>query len=363
MRNAVRTIRLEEDRITKLLDSLDAATETASESQTYKYRRKSVAIHLQQPGDAAANSYLVPTRSISERDLWFLHGGFVHPRTRCSVDLVTSNEGRNEVNGTVVACRYIEANVHEVRVRFDQRLDPSVYCSAAVSTRVLLVEDDQCIAKLAKFHLAQLNTVVECAEDGRMAVELARTNVYDVILMDMDLPVMNGFDATQELRKRGYTAIIVAVTGLTQPNDKERCLAAGCDHYLAKPYSREDLQTLLASIRRDPLFSVHHNDPTMAELINEFVSQLPFRIRQLEEAILAADTARLETLTRELKSEGAGYGFDVITKEAARAEAMVHAGAPIEDIRSGVEALIRLCLQARSSATLTGQARSSGTES
>ncbi|GAF81553.1 unnamed protein product, partial [marine sediment metagenome] len=298
-------------------------------------------------------SHLVRTRNLSRGGMSFLLGGFVHNNTRCTVLLATPHRALDDMCGTVVRCRYIEGNLHEVGVRFDQNIDPAAYCRAAVHARVLLAEDDPAVARLVVFHLEKLNARVDHAENGREAIDKAMQNAYDVILMDMDMPVIDGFGALRELRGGGYTGMIVAATGMTQPGDRERCLSAGCDGYIAKPYQRRELCDLLESLRDEPLFSRFRNDPSMIGIIDAFVVELPAKIRALQEAVVQRDVNRLQHLTRALKGEGSSYGFDVITEAAARIEKALIEGFSLEDVSKDTAELVKLCRQARSSAGIT----------
>ena len=350
---------MEDEQIVKLLDTLDAQSPpTSSERRTirYPYRVKALLVHMQQPGSTITVPYLVPTRNISENGLSFLHGGFVHLGTRCMAQLITTYGTWDDVTGTVVYARYIEGNIHEVGLNFDRQVDPSIYCTAAVNTRVLLAEDDPGTVRLAKFHLEQLNAQVDTAENGQVAIDKATQSAYDIILMDMEMPVVNGFEAVKRLRTNGYTGTIIAATALTQPGDKERCIEAGCDRYIAKPYKRTELDMLLQSLREEPLFSTLYNDPSMVEMINAFVNDLSSKARDIEHALADNDTQRLETLARCLKGEGSGYGFDVITDAAAQVESSLIRGVPLEQLKSEVKSLAKLCTQARAPSESSGKA-------
>lgn len=348
---SVRTIRLDDDRIAKILDTMDAATPKSGsgrKDQRYTYRMKSVVLHMQQPGSTITVPYLVPTRNISECGLSVLHGGFVHNATRCVVQLITTYGTWDDVPGSVLSCRYIEANIHEVSLQFDRRIDPSIYCTAAVHSRVLLVEDDPAVARLVTFYLKQMNAGVELAENGRIAVEKAMRSAFDLILMDMEMPVMDGFAAVRQLRAKGYTGTIIAATALTQSGDTQRCLDAGCDRYIAKPHKPEVLAGILQSLRDEPLISTLYNDSSMTEMIDTYVRELPLKVRAIEETMVENDAKRLETVIRSLKAEGASYGFSVITEAAEEIETALINGVEIKTIKKETTALLKLCLQARS---------------
>jgi len=84
------------------------------------------------------------------------------------------------------------------------------------------------------------------AENGVQAVERALKDDFDVILMDVQMPEMDGFEAVARLRERSYRRPIVALTAHAMKGDRERCLSAGFDDYLVKPVSREALREVLA---------------------------------------------------------------------------------------------------------------------
>jgi CheY-like chemotaxis protein len=111
---------------------------------------------------------------------------------------------------------------------------------------VLVVEDVPTTAKLFRHFLESAGAKVEVAEDGARGVDRAlaaekRGEPFDVVLMDIQLPVMDGFDATRALRQAGYRRPIVAVTACSLQGDREKCIEAGCDSYASKPLGREAL--------------------------------------------------------------------------------------------------------------------------
>ena len=349
-KSRVRTIRLNDEELARLLDMLDAVHGPDGgkrEAKRYEYRVPRLVVKMQQPGAGHLVTYIAPSRNISAGGLSFLHGGFVHMGTRCIAQLITPHGSWHDVSATVVTCRYVGASIHEVALKFDEQLDPAVYCTAAVRTRVLLVEDDPSTARLAIHYLEQLNGVVDQAQDGEKAVEMAMNAAYDLILMDMELPVMSGFDATRELRKRGYSGPIVAATAMTREEDQIRCREAGCDRFIGKPYARQELQALVDSLRDEPLYSSFHGDASMADLIITFVDDLRTQVRSLQATLAENDAGAFEQVIRVLKSQGKGYGFEVITDTAAVIEEELRGGAPLDELKGKVDDLVKLCTQAR----------------
>ena len=119
-----------------------------------------------------------------------------------------------------------------------------------VTGRVLLVEDNPVNREVATGMLQLLGYQVDSAENGQQALEIAATGAYDVVLIDCQMPVMDGFTATAHIREREQQRHqaripIIALTANAMEGDRERCLAAGMDDYLSKPFTRQSLSDIL----------------------------------------------------------------------------------------------------------------------
>lgn len=112
--------------------------------------------------------------------------------------------------------------------------------------RILLVEDNEVNRKVATRLLAKMQVSVDVACDGREAIEKATHQSYHLILMDCQMPEMDGYEATRILRAQGVTTPIVALTANALEGDREKCLACGMNDYLTKPIQVEKLRATLA---------------------------------------------------------------------------------------------------------------------
>ena len=249
--------------------------------------------------------------------------------------------------GVVRSCRYIENNIHEVNVAFANPIDVSLFTQAAVHTKILVVEDDPTTAHLAKFLIEKLNGQVEVAEDGERGVEMALNGSYDFILMDMDLPKISGFEATTQLRTKGYVGLIIAATALTADEDQKRCIESGCDRYITKPYTSDTLADLIRTVAYEPLYSTMAEESGMVDLINEFVSGLRNQMHDLEVAVIDQDVEKLEKIARTLKGQGGGFGFEPISVTAGELESALHGGASVESLAVKIRELKNLCWSAK----------------
>lgn len=126
-----------------------------------------------------------------------------------------------------------------------------------LEAKVLLAEDNPDVQRLHLALLRKAGADVVAADNGQIAVELAMAardagEPFDVILMDIQMPVTDGYEATRRLRAAGYTGPIIAVTAYAMENDRQLCLDAGCDDYLSKPVDRGALLAAVARYLRKP---------------------------------------------------------------------------------------------------------------
>jgi signal transduction histidine kinase/CheY-like chemotaxis protein/HPt (histidine-containing phosphotransfer) domain-containing protein len=233
-----------------------------------------------------------------------------------------------------------------------------------LNLRILLVEDGPDNQRFIGALLRKAGAAVTIAENGLIAVESALAAVaqkcpFDVILMDMQMPVMDGYTASRVLRSKDYTGLIIALTAHAMTDDRQKCLQAGCDDYLTKPVNRlqmlerltkipgntavssalpsatpaiapaatlaASLPNALPALSRDSraIYSDLESDPDFGDLVREFAAVLPARCDSLREAIAAHDFERSKTLAHQLKGSAGTHGFHPVGDAAKHLEKAV----------------------------------------
>jgi len=354
----MRKLRLDDAALVRLLNELDAQDARADgRVETYfSYRIPGLRVDLDTSRDES-DSLIAPSRKLGAGGIYFLVGNLIHANCTCRVHLVTVRNNWQTVNGLVERCRYLPGTtgVHEVFVRFQRPIDPASFAPAATRSRILAADDSLVSLKLYERLLDTMNVDLTCVSAGIEAVERAISGNFDLVLMDLEMPGMDGLSAVRLLRERGYVRSIVIVSAMSSPEDRERCLASGCDDFLGKPLTRETLASVVHRNRSEPLVSAMLDDPAMVDLIDGFVLGLSESIARLEAAYGSRNLDELEREARAIKGEAAGIGFGSITDAAVVVESAAKRGDELSTIRAKLTELIRLCMAARPATSRTSE--------
>ncbi|MPV57188.1 hybrid sensor histidine kinase/response regulator [Burkholderia sp. HI2761] len=255
----------------------------------------------------------------------------------------------------------------------------------AISARVLLVEDNVVNQQIALAMLEDTAYQVAVADDGEQALKLLADDVFDVVLMDCQMPKLDGFEATRQLRRREAEAgaprmPVIALTANALSGDRERCLAAGMDDYLGKPFRRDALLQVLARhvggaacaaasgsdaaptgagvetnpeaggeaaadpdddasvIDRKALDALRAlqrpgRPDILTRIIDQFTADAPRLIRDMHAAVEAGDPDALKLAAHTLKSSSANVGAHLLSARCREIERLARAA----DVRAAAE--------------------------
>ncbi|MDB5319485.1 MAG: luxQ 3 [Phycisphaerales bacterium] len=247
------------------------------------------------------------------------------------------------------------------------RTTPGQPQTACLNGRILLAEDGVHNQRVIAFYLQKAGAEVAIADNGQIACDMASQSLaegkpFDVILMDMQMPVMDGYTAAATLRSRDWLGPIIALTAHAMAHDRAKCIQTGCTDHVAKPIDRELLIATVAQYlggtpspapgEAQPaqphqevtgrLCSTIIKDPEMAQFLSSFVSDLPATASRLAALLDEQNLAGLKSVMHQIKGTGGIYGFMPLTHAAERIEQEIIADGQFETVENDVIALIDL---------------------
>ncbi len=200
-----------------------------------------------------------------------------------------------------------------------------------VSGDILLVDDNPDNIDLFSMQLAQTGASIETAINGEEAVEKALVNGYNLILMDIQMPKMNGIEAIRLLRSAGYSRPIYALTAEDDKVKIDSYLAEGFDGYLPKPMDKallhQAITTHLIKAEKNTPQPTYQNqlldDPDFAPIVKKFLSGLHDMVNKMELAKSDNDWELLQDLAHQLKGSGGSFGYPELSKQAKVLETLL----------------------------------------
>jgi CheY-like chemotaxis protein len=186
--------------------------------------------------------------------------------------------------------------------------------------QILLAEDGIDNQRLIAHVLRSAGADVQAADNGKIAVERASAGHFDVILMDMQMPEMDGYQATSYLREQGFTRPILALTAHAMASDRQSKLIRMIASYAGKETSLDQTPTDSAqkpSTPTSPLIeSEFADDPDFVEIIDQFVASLAEKLHSMKESLANGDFETLQRFAHQLKGAGGSYGYPGLTDAA-----------------------------------------------
>jgi len=239
---------------------------------------------------------------------------------------VTSEPGRGSTFTVTVETGSLSGvPMHDRPEQAMEAQDDFIGPKVRINGTVLVAEDGIDNQALIVAKLRETGLKVELAENGQIAfdkVVAAMSTPFDLILMDVQMPVMDGFAATLLLRSEGYRGPIIALTANATERDRAKCLNAGCNDFVTKPIK---MGTLLKSIGRYLKVVEVARDPAAAQaaanreaLVQKFYQELPSALEQISQAIEREDRVRFKEAAQLLLGKSAAAGLKDLAAQAAK---------------------------------------------
>ncbi len=239
-----------------------------------------------------------------------------------------------------------------------ERYQATVDASSLRGKRILLVEDNEMNRLVAHNAMAPYQLNVTEAENGVIAIEQLKENEFDIILMDLQMPVMGGLEATGIIRKKmGITTPIIALTANAFKSEIDATVEVGMTSYVTKPFEEEDLvQAMLkvldlpstqidkkssnkADVRTEALYDLSKlvemsrgNEEFVQKMLHLFIENIPISIQQMRHALSLKDMESIKQLAHKLKPTIDSIKINLITKDIRDLEKMAVSEVPEEEL-------------------------------
>ncbi len=196
-----------------------------------------------------------------------------------------------------------------------------------LSGKILFADDSEDNRALVGFSLRKTGLDLTIVENGEEAVNAALNDKFDLILLDMQMPVMDGYTAARILRQEGVTIPIIAFTANAMKHDRVKCIEAGCNAHLSKPFTKSELfsvfQYQLAN--KDKVKLTNHiisikylEDPKQFDSINKFVNELSEQVSVLENAVNQNDIKKIQGIALDLANGADLNGYPMLSENLSR---------------------------------------------
>ena len=236
---------------------------------------------------------------------------------------------------------------------------------------VLLAEDHKLNQRLAITYLSDFGLSVDLAENGIEAVEKFKSNKYDLVLMDIQMPLLDGYHAAKQIREVSNSNVpIIAMTANIMANEREKCLSYGMNDYLSKPFKEIDLYNIInlyigdktqnndqsansINTENNSIISEEHlntlsrgNKTFIKEIIDIFLEQNPIELKELESAINSKDYTSIRSISHKMKTSVGFIGITQLLPELNKIESLASNEGNINTIQAIFSHVKSICHQA-----------------
>lgn len=366
-----RRIQVTEAERTRLLDKLDMADQQRGKSPRraaarLEYRVRNIPLSVNHPAGGVGR-YIVLGRNLSCGGISLLHSGYLHNGTDCRMALTLPRGGAKTLIGTVVFCRLAAGSIHEIGVRFTEKIDVNEFAPldprrmnddpevrAAMQPlrgNVLLVASSEAERRLLDARLKQSGLNPTAVDRAGAAVDQVKLLPYSIAVIDLNLPDPGPAALVESLMAAGFLGSIVGLAADDSPTENGRAIDMGMHGCILKSLRHEAMHTLLSKLLRSNTNKVDDGAPITSALAGESGADdlIQFFITTAREAAVAiagaVQTGDLKAVRKEchsLKSIAGGYGFQSVAESARQVMLSLDSTISLEESARRITALINV---------------------
>lgn len=357
-----------------LLDAMDAAVQESvarqraarNRARRISYRHRLLA-SIDHPGGGTAR-LMVSSRNLSSGGIAFLCEGFIHPRSNCTVMLVTPEKETVPVAGKVAHCHLVRGRVHEIGVRFDKPIALGCFVApeampmaelapTELQGRVLSLDSSPVEQELLRHFIAGTNVSLTMSQSADEASKLLASGGHDIFMTDLFLNGRDtgGLAVIAQARAVGFVGPIVLATAETLAEKHAQARATGADYILAKPYRPSALLAILQRAHYDCgaipnpnlMINSHSDKPEFQRVTAVFNAEGANYARTVRTTLGAGDSPALRQICLQIKAAASGVGYANLSAAAdtvlsAQTRSFAAARGPALRLAAGCEQLSKL---------------------
>lgn len=346
-----------------MIDSMDGGRKPVRrEFARWPFRQTGVMFSIDHPGGSSTKLKLA-CRNLSRGGISLLHAGFIHPGSRCKVQLTRTSGGTVDVVGEVRRCQFRQGTLHEIGIKFDRQINLGDFVGgnnredffslelvkpASLKGRLLHVEDCELDATIVRHYLRETSIQTELVTTGADAINRGMEN-FDIILCDWRLPDILGTEVVAKLRAMDILAPVLMVTsdaiGLMRVGLWELTNVS----MLTKPFSQEQLLRSLAErllVTQSTAAGDSANENPVATLAGVPTELVRPMIERLELAITSGDAKVAGDMCLQLKGVAPSLGMPLVGKACENALSTITQLKPGAEPSKAVKDLVTACKRA-----------------
>lgn len=318
----------------------------------------------------SARHFVVAPRNISAGGVAVLHGGFVHPGTRCIISMRRMDRTAQSVSARVARCSHLKGHLHDLGIRFDQRVDPEKFIDfhgqtafnvehvdpAKLHGSLLVVEDSLADQRLLAHYFKQSKLEINFVKDTKSGLAVL-ANAPDLVFVDYQLPDGDGIQFVARAKSMGYSGPMILMTGDSLPGLRDRARDAGAAELLLKPCPKELLHQAAAEYLLESggqsatghghLISSAVQIGLTLELLERYVEDLRRYGDMIHESISNSDLDALRKVAVQIRGSAQGHGFDSIGQAATDLLRSLNATMSVQESTNAACRLSEYCRRAK----------------